>query len=404
MMPGKLIVTIHVHHTPCQGVLPRYLVSTCLTSAFCRHQGLDTFPRSVSVAPGAMFEMGSINSRITVWLITSRFKVRAGDFGVSAVYDPETDGVISVEPNDQVWPVVEAPVGWSWALNICPDALEHAVRVTGTGRDLARERCAAPLMTVAEPVCSVYVDNIIVHGFSFESCDRRHAVIVAALEARGFSLHEISRASLQQKQLGVYFDWVARVLRHDPRRLWRVNLALRCLLLLGGARPRVVRMLTGHLVHIFSLARPLLSALHQLYRFQAHPLDRWRRFSRADRAGLRSLAGVVWLSECELGRPFSHVVFCTDATLSRYCVQCTTASFEELKEATRFHERWRFRTREVSRTLSVRYVDEIARLGSSSPLGGHSRDGPEQRDVSRCVAGFGRAADFEEVSTRYGVW
>ena len=84
--------------------------------------------------------------------------------------------------------------------------------------------------------------------------------------------------------------------------------------------------------------------------------------------------------------------------------QCTTTSFEELKEATRFRERWRFRTREVSRTLPVRYVDEVARLGTLSPLGGHSRDGPEEQDGSRSVAGFGRAADFEEVSTRYGVW
>ena len=122
-----------------------------------------------------------------------------------------------------------------------------------------------------------------------------------------------------------------------------------------GARPRVVRVLTGHMVHIFSLARPLLSALHRLYRFQAHPLDRWRRFSRADVAELRILAGLVWLSQCELGRPFSHVVFCSDATLRRYRVQCTTASFKELKEATRFRERWRFRTREFPHTLPIRH-------------------------------------------------
>ena len=36
-------------------------------------------------------------------------------------------------------------------------------------------------------------------------------MIIAALEARGFSLHEISRASQQHKQVGVYFDGVARV-------------------------------------------------------------------------------------------------------------------------------------------------------------------------------------------------
>ena len=84
------------------------------------------------------------------------------------------------------------------------------MRVTGTGQDLARERCEAPLMNVAEPVCSVYVDNINVHGITFKICDRRHKVIIAALEARGFSLHEVSRASQHLDQLGVRFDRVAR--------------------------------------------------------------------------------------------------------------------------------------------------------------------------------------------------
>ena len=91
-------------------------------------------------------------------------------------------------------------MGWSLALHICTDALEHAVRIAGPGCDLARERCEAPLMTVAEPVRSVYVDNINVHGITSESCDRRHEVIFAALGARGFSLHEVSRASQHHKQ------------------------------------------------------------------------------------------------------------------------------------------------------------------------------------------------------------
>ena len=193
-----------------------------------------------------------------------RCKVRAGDFGVTKVYDPETDEFIPVEPNHEVRPVVEAlPMGWSLDLHICTDALEHAVRIAGPCCDLDRERREAPLMTVAEPVCSVYVDNTNVHGITSESCDRRHEVIIAALEARGFSLHEVSRASQHHQQprafekgggfrarealkscqfatptkLGVCFDGIARVLRHDPRRLWRVNLALRCLLRMGGARP-----------------------------------------------------------------------------------------------------------------------------------------------------------------------
>ena len=156
--------------------------------------------------------------------------------------------------------------------------------------------------------------------------------------------------------------------------------------------PGFVRILTGHLVHIFSLARPFLAALHRLCRFQAHPLDRWRKLSRADLAELRTLAGVL---PCG---------FCPDATLRRYCVQRTTASFKELKEATRFRERWRFRAREISHTLPVRHADGIARLGALSPLGGHSCDDPKEQDVSYQVAKFGRAANFEDVSSRYGAW
>ena len=45
----------------------------------------------------------------------------------------------------------------------------------------------------------------------------------------------------------------------------------------------------------------------------------------------------------------------------------------------------------------------LRRRGCSSLVGGHPRDGLEEQDVYRSVACFGRAADFEEVSTRYGV-
>ena len=96
--------------------------------------------------------------------------------------------------------------------------------------------------------------------------------------------------------------------------------------------------------------------------------------------------------------------FCSDATLRRYCVQCTTASFEEFKEATRFRERWRFRVREISQTLPIRHADEVARFGALSPLGGYSREDPEEQESSYPTEGFGRSANFEEVMTAYGSW
>ena len=72
--------------------------------------------------------------------------------------------------------------------------------------------------------------------------------------------------------------------------------------------------------------------------------------------------------------------------------------------ATRFRERWRFRTRAISHILPFRHADGVARLGALSPIGGHSCDEPKERDVSCQAANFGRAADFEDVSIRYGAW
>ena len=78
--------------------------------------------------------------------------------------------------------------------------------------------------------------------------------------------------------------------------------------------------------------------------------------------------------------------------------------FQRASGATRFRERWRFRTRAISHILPVRHADGVARLGALSLIGGHSCDEPKERDVSCQAANFGRAADFEDVSTRNGAW
>ena len=61
--------------------------------------------------------------------------------------------------------------------------------------------------------------------------------------------------------------------------------------------------------------------------------------------------------------------------------------------------------REISHTLPSRHADEVARLGALSPLGGHFSRRPRGTRWSLALSkSFGPAADFEEVSTRYGAW
>ena len=101
-------------HTRPQAVRQRYLASICLTNVFCRHLGSGISPKFNSAALGAMFEMDSINFRFTAQPITSRCSLRF-ELGTSASLKFTTQRLtvfFSVEPNDQVWPVVEAmPMG-----------------------------------------------------------------------------------------------------------------------------------------------------------------------------------------------------------------------------------------------------------------------------------------------------
>ena len=153
-----------------------------------------------------------------------------------------------------------------------------------------------------------------------------------------------------------------------------------------------MRALTGHSVHIFSLGRPLLSALHRLYRFQAHPLDRWRGGEGSLVLTWQSF--VLWLdwygflSASWVGR--SPMWCFVQMPRSGGTVCSVPQRLLRSSRRTCFRERWRFRTREIPHTLPVRHADEVVRLGALSPLGGHSRDNPEEQDSSCLARIFGR--------------
>ena len=232
------------------------------------------------------------------------FQVRAGDYGVASVYNPDTGNHESVGVDETLWPVVEAmPMGWSWALHICHSAVEEAlVAVHPCGSDgLVVERKPAPKLSLEVPFVSSYVHTDQVIGLSRASVGLLHGKVTTELERRGFTLHAVSGADPDHQTLCVVLDGRRRVLSHQPRRLWRVFLALQWLLRVRRFSPEVLRCVVGHLAFIFCLNRPLLSALDECYKQQSGVLKVWRKMPLPLVTELRTISGLVWLARAHFG-------------------------------------------------------------------------------------------------------
>ena len=103
--------------------------------------------------------------------------VRAGDFGVSSVFDEVTGETTQLHEDDKVFPALAVlPMGFSWSLLFCHSLLteamlESSARVGGGTRDdyrgrLLRDRRQAPMLSKAAPILAPYVDdgNLICRG------------------------------------------------------------------------------------------------------------------------------------------------------------------------------------------------------------------------------------------------
>ena len=96
-----------------------------------------------------------------------------------------------VESHDTLYPCVEAvPMGWSWALFLCNEAVlnickQHSPWVDG----VFRERKVVPQMDQYKTSLGVYVDNItVVVGKHFSDVQKRAQWVGEAFEKAGIPL------------------------------------------------------------------------------------------------------------------------------------------------------------------------------------------------------------------------
>lgn len=115
----------------------------------------------------------------------------------------------------------------------------------------------------------------------------------------------------------------------------------------------VLRAWVGHVVHVFTLARPALSALVVSYKFIVAAAGRRLEVWPTLRRKIRVVCGLLFLSQVKLGSAVAPIAYCSDSSDFGYSFSVTKVTGEEARPEMRFRERWRFRRVRVDERVEL---------------------------------------------------
>eukprot|EP00435_Cladocopium_sp_Y103_P018992 s1272_g4.t1 len=315
-----------------------------LDTAACGYGGAVELPAKLFGDTG---DVSDAFYQFSVWPLAEWFglddPVFAHEFDVNEVWNPDTQAMEGVAPDEPLFPVfLGMPQGWAWALHFCNTAVEFGMSKSIPSASFIKDGMTTPDPKLG-PLGSVYVDNLGVFGFAQQVVHHSFDMAVENLERAGFVFHELEKGSTEVTNVGVVIDTQRRRLRHSRKRSWRLYLALKHFLRLKKATGESVRVLAGHIVHYFSIQRAGMSCLHHTYKFIYQWLDgRSHIVPGAVKREIRMVVGMIFQVDVDLSAPYSPIAFCGDSSSYGYCFQVTNVQKSEQRDLFRFHERWRF--------------------------------------------------------------
>ena len=117
-----------------------------------------------------------------------------------------------------------------------------------------------------------------------------------------------------------------------------------------------------------------MSALSSCYAFVEHAQDRREWVWPSVVQEMTTVEGLLFLLEVDLAAPWASHVGMGDSSSTGYALLETTATYEEVKEAAKWRERWRFRKIPVLSAEPLLEPSFIEWAGGLSALGGNDED------------------------------
>eukprot|EP00438_Fugacium_kawagutii_P021633 Skav219591 [mRNA] locus=scaffold1719:13998:17447:+ [translate_table: standard] len=236
-------------------------------------------------------------------------------------------------------------MGWSWALYFAQEAVSHIVagRVPQPLNEI-RDRQAAPCLESQRVITGVYVDNISIIGKTEKETTDMARCVEQAFQQLDIPLTwSAHKPSPVFETVGICLDFHHGIAYNKSSRLWRAFFAGRELLRRKVVSVKLVEIWLGHMTSLFMLAPHGLSCFFHIYKFVA--LHRGKRATmwKTVRAEIRLALGVMWLTRTNILFKPVHQVDAGDSSSGAFALLTTWATRNDLKEACRWREVWRFR-------------------------------------------------------------
>ena len=333
---------------------------------------------------------------LAAWFCTDdsfdRDDLAALNIHVDGVYDDDAGRELPLQPGERVYAAFKGvPMGWSWALYIANEVVNHQVSFSSSrpGEDEIRDRAPPPALLPGQTVVGTYVDNIHAFGgYQGEAGDRMKAIADRfALLGIPFEVDNVE-GQRWMHSLGLHFEFGDRcTARSKTSRAWALWMATRGLLRRRRVCGRLLRVWLRLVNFHFQLARPGLSTLSVTYKFAAENLDRRAPMWASVRSELRDVLGLIFLVELDMSAPLCPEVHVGDSSDRGYALMSTQASHTEVREAVRHRERWRFRHSAEPPPLPVHDDIETEPLGyvGQTPLAGLGTQTQFGKELTRAL-------------------
>ncbi|CAK0883778.1 unnamed protein product, partial [Prorocentrum cordatum] len=264
--------------------------------------------------------------------------VKAGDVGMVRLRERP------LQPGSRVWPVLAVlPMGWSHALYWCQTIHRSIVSSIPELSDVPFIADKSVVPGLQPLAMNIYVDIFLALGTDPEAVRRAVTLVNAALTQKGLPTHEVCMCDHDADILGWEIRGRECQIRPKRSRLWRLRLALDCLVSRRTVDPRDVEQVLGHCTFVALLCREHLSIFNSVYSFvrrlrhcTAVPLwesVRWELNAFSSLLGLISRSMLV---------AWSPTVVCSDASFWGFGLVSKGFSEDLAGSVGVFSERWRF--------------------------------------------------------------
>ena len=272
--------------------------------------------------------------------------IEAGQVGVTFA-----DGV-PVMPGTKIVPYLRVlPMGWSWALHICQQVLNHALDCAGfeQSRIIGDKRASVKITGGEDIAAAGYVDNFGVFGTSPAAVNQGLSRIATTLRGFGLTVHEEEEAQMSADFVGLHCDGKSGYVSIKPGRILKIRSAVDELLRRQFCSGKLLQLLLGHCTWALMGRREGLSILRSSYAFMHQNLNRSSRLWPSVRQELVWVRDLLPLFRMQINCGWATDITASDSSPWGFGVCHRTIPEQQVREYGACSERWRFKCEDAIR-------------------------------------------------------